>query len=54
MKDEQFKGLKTVIIDGLIYKIGRFGKAYYWDGDEWKRSNKHHTQIENAIKTSYK
>lgn len=25
---------------GLYYKIGRFGKVYYWDGHEWRLSTK--------------
>jgi len=27
-------------IDGLYYKIGRFGKPFYWIGGEWIRSGK--------------
>jgi hypothetical protein len=27
------------IINGNFYKIGRFGKVFYWGSDEWKLSN---------------
>jgi len=31
---------ETVMINGLVCKIGKFGHVYYLDGGEWTRSNK--------------
>lgn len=37
------------VLDGSYYKIGRFGKAYYWNGGEWRKSEKHTSQVESDI-----
>jgi hypothetical protein len=36
-------------LSGLYYKIGRFGKAYYWNDDEWVKSEKHPDIVESDI-----
>ena len=37
-------------LSGLYYKIGRFGMAYYWNGEEWIRSTKDSGMVEESIK----
>ena len=40
---------QTIEINGLTYKIGRFGYAYYLNDDEWIKSDKAPGFIEDAI-----
>ena len=39
------------ILNGLYYKIGRLGKMYYWNDEEWIISDKDPATIEQDIKT---
>ena len=36
-------------LSGLYYKIGRFDKAYYWNGEEWIKSDKHSAIVRSDI-----
>mgnify|MGYP000341883273 FL=1 len=37
-------------LNGLFYKIGLHNFSYYWNGDEWLRSQKPAPLIEAALK----
>ena len=50
MSGEIPKGAE-VMIDGLYYKIGRFGRPYYWNDSEWINSRKDLSLIEDKIDT---
>jgi len=36
-------------LSGTWYKLGRFGKAYYWNGSEWIKSCKPAGEVMNQI-----
>ena len=36
-------------LQGLYYKIGLHGKAYYWNDDQWVKSEKHPIIVESDI-----
>jgi hypothetical protein len=36
-------------VSGLYYKIGLHGKAYYWNGEEWIKSDKTSEEIKAAL-----
>lgn len=40
---------ETIMINGLEYKIGKFGYAFYWNNGEWVKSDKAPEQITKAI-----
>jgi len=41
--------IETVQISGMEYKIGWFGYAYYWNGEEWIKSDKDPEIIQDKI-----
>jgi hypothetical protein len=36
-------------LNGLYYKIGMHGMAFYWNGLEWRKSDKNATLVKSAI-----
>jgi len=36
-------------LNGLYYKIGTHGMAFYWSGLEWRKSDKNATLVKSAI-----
>jgi hypothetical protein len=36
-------------LNGLYYKIGMHGMAFYWNGSEWRKSDKNATLVKSAI-----
>lgn len=36
-------------LNGLYYKIGTHGMAFYWSGVEWRKSDKNATLVKSAI-----
>tara|TARA_R110002167_G_scaffold90986_1_gene244729 strand:+ start:1331 stop:1534 length:204 start_codon:yes stop_codon:yes gene_type:complete len=36
-------------LNGLYYKIGTHGAAFYWNGSEWRKSNKNATLVKSSI-----
>jgi len=36
-------------MDGLYYKAGRFNKAYYWNDEEWKKSERNLTILRSDL-----
>jgi hypothetical protein len=41
-------------LDGLYYKIGRFDKPFYWDGDQWCLSDKTKSEIKRRLELEMK
>lgn len=36
-------------VNGLSYKLGRFGRVYYWNDIDWIRSERTEEQVIRAI-----
>ena len=40
---------ETIVISGLTHKIGSHGLVFYWNGEEWRRSNKDAKDIQRMM-----
>lgn len=52
MADKKMTGIPDGAIgtlDGLFYKIGLHGRAFYWDGRQWIKSDKTAQSVESDI-----